>query len=818
MKAQYKLSGEFPLRPPGRFEGTYVDDVTPSQPRPGPAVERFSRALRLLHVAAGEPSYRTLIYQAGRHSPPVTLSSTSLGDWLSGSAVPRDAATVHFLVGLLQSRAVDRRVHYVPQPLEKWLHWHAEARAERQASRGGRPPGLTPTSSKTKPPVGRLIRNCSALDLEVHRSIRVTDDPELVDDLPPYVLRAHDTGLRLAVDSVLAGRSRLVTLVGGASTGKTRACWEALLYLESQMPRTWRVWHPYEPTRAAAAAKSIDRVGPNTVVWLNDASFYLGGQRRSSPEAIGISRSTESVLHERVASGLRAMLTDEARRPVLILATLWPEHWRNLTRRSESGDDMLMQARELIDGTSLRVPDAFTPDELTAIAGIADHRLLIARERAEAGRITQYLAGAPILADRYRHADPAARALLDVAIDATRLGAMSSMSEDLLRRATSSYLDDHDWDMANDDWMEAALDYTTERCLGARGPLSRVRPRADISEPSSYRLADYLEQTGGRARAGSFPPEQFWDALLDTVTESSRLIVFAESAEYCGRIGIASKIYKTMTERGDPTAMIRLAEIYRRLKRPEDAISLARQAVAKGSTEGLRWLAARRQEADDLDGAEALCQQAADLGDELARQWLDDVYQKGYEGDIALLRLRSESVDDGTADAATIDYRGLVSAALNEDREVALPDARAAAAQGYTLPLFTIAEQCLNKGDVATATDLLVEAADWGDTGALWLLAEMRALAGDMAAAVTLVRKAAELGDTDPFDWLAELSAVMGDLTEGASLYIESANRGSNYKALIGLADIRRMLEDPEGAARIETFGIDARGGPGSPI
>lgn len=86
--------------------------------------------------------------------------------------------------------------------------------------------------------------------------------------LSGYVQRSHDGTLADAVHDVVQGRSRLVVLVGTSSTGKTRACWEAVQPLAEQQ---WRLWHPVDPTRAEAARNSLHRVGPRTVVWLNEA-------------------------------------------------------------------------------------------------------------------------------------------------------------------------------------------------------------------------------------------------------------------------------------------------------------------------------------------------------------------------------------------------------------------------------------------------------------------------------------------------------------------------------------------------------------------
>ncbi|MEV5877463.1 helix-turn-helix transcriptional regulator [Streptomyces sp. NPDC052101] len=92
--------------------------------------------------------------------------------------------------------------------------------------------------------------------------------------LSGYVEREHDRVLADAVQEVTAGRSAMVVLVGTSSTGKTRACWEAVQPLAGL---GWRLWHPFDPTRAEAALEDLQRVGPRTVVWLNEAQHYLGG-------------------------------------------------------------------------------------------------------------------------------------------------------------------------------------------------------------------------------------------------------------------------------------------------------------------------------------------------------------------------------------------------------------------------------------------------------------------------------------------------------------------------------------------------------------
>lgn len=139
-------------------------------------------------------------------------------------------------------------------------------------------------------------------------------------------------------------------LTGGSSTGKTRACWEALRHL----PDGWRVWHPFDPTRPEAALAAIEQLAPHTVVWLNEAQHYL---------------LTTSDLGERLAAKLRTLLADPGRAPVLVLGTVWPEYWRTLTLQPEPGcEDPHAQSRALLAGHDLPVPLAFSETDLRALA------------------------------------------------------------------------------------------------------------------------------------------------------------------------------------------------------------------------------------------------------------------------------------------------------------------------------------------------------------------------------------------------------------------------------------------------------------------
>ena len=88
--------------------------------------------------------------------------------------------------------------------------------------------------------MGRPLKEVTdPFDLEVHRPVQPEDAPPGLPVLPPYVPREHDEALGQVVRAAADGRSGIAVLVSGSSTGKTRACWEALAPLRDRDP-PWR--------------------------------------------------------------------------------------------------------------------------------------------------------------------------------------------------------------------------------------------------------------------------------------------------------------------------------------------------------------------------------------------------------------------------------------------------------------------------------------------------------------------------------------------------------------------------------------------------
>lgn len=100
---------------------------------------------------------------------------------------------------------------------------------------GGDARPLAAAGPEATVPVGRPLEEVTdPFALEVHRPMEADGQPPGLDLLPAYLPRAHDRALAGVVQAAAGGASGVAVLVGGSSTGKTRACWEALTLLRGK--------------------------------------------------------------------------------------------------------------------------------------------------------------------------------------------------------------------------------------------------------------------------------------------------------------------------------------------------------------------------------------------------------------------------------------------------------------------------------------------------------------------------------------------------------------------------------------------------------
>ncbi|MFI1584501.1 tetratricopeptide repeat protein [Embleya sp. NPDC020630] len=264
------------------------------------------------------------------------------------------------------------------------------------------------------------------------------------------------------------------------------------------------------------------------------------------------------------------------------------------------------------------MPDAFMGtdlDEVRARAG-EDPRLANALASGDDGRVTHFVAGALALLKRYDLAPVGARAVIEAAMDARRLGHGPVLRQAFLEEAADAYLTDHESDTLHNDWFEQALVYASTHVHGTVAPLTRIRPRRRARDTTrnnghqpTYRLADYLEQHAHHTRRRFCPRTSFWDATHEHAHTTEDLLNLADAARARLRLRHAQRLYDKVAAARDPRALMSLAELRDEAGDQEGAERWYREAADAGSTNALSTLGRIREAAGDLDEAERLYHQ-----------------------------------------------------------------------------------------------------------------------------------------------------------------------------------------------------------------
>ncbi|MFD0686011.1 hypothetical protein [Actinomadura fibrosa] len=441
------------------------------------------------------------------------------------------------------------------------------------------------TRTATAPVPGAVrVRDASWRALGVHVPIEVPGaDP---DALPTYVPRDIDerpgTGLRSWLRAA-AGRGGMVVLVGGSSTGKTRCL---LAAVQDVLPDWWLL-HPRDTAELHTLA---DQPPGRLVIWLDELQNYLGG-----------------------ADGLTAATADRLiQAGAVLVATVWPAyHDAHLTASAPvlqniTGDGISRADRYRFERTLLKLAhrihlaERCSPGETdharrladTVNGGAGDPWLRAALRSTDAG-LTQIIAAAPQLLDRWRNGTPYTRALLMAAADAARLGAWlggrlgarfdgrfgarfgvcSPLPVEFLRAAAPGYCSRVERAQAPVNWFEEALDYVTQPLAGAAAALAPTGDGMTMGAITGYQLADYLDQHARTTRADQIPPDSFWTAAA-THAHPTDLHPLGQAAHNRGLYRHAAQLWKNATQHGDHAAAADLVELLRQIhptdSRPAD--------------------------------------------------------------------------------------------------------------------------------------------------------------------------------------------------------------------------------------------------------
>ncbi|MFE1077528.1 tetratricopeptide repeat protein [Nocardiopsis alba] len=555
----------------------------------------------------------------------------------------------------------------------------------------------------------RPVRWWTPQRLGVHAAIpgRTVRPQGAVGEPPHYVPRPHDTSLREKMGAAIedGARPQMLVIRGGSCTGKTRTAYEALT---ATVPDDFDLLFPADADGLLAALEA-DAVGPRTVLWLNEAQEYLDG-----PSG------------ETVAAALLRRLDAEG--PLIVIATLWPDHHQTLTRRSGQGaDDQHGNARELlVQAHYTNVPKTFA-EQLDAVREAARHDPSLAEALETGGAdLTQVLAAGPDLVDHYEH--PAGehgvygRALISAAMDAYRLGVANPLPLGFLEEAAPGYLTDTERADAAPDWFIGALAYARSLIKDTARPLQDVpRPTGMGAQPGVVRLTDFLQQHGRRTRITQCPPAAFWEAARTRMSDPTDLVRLARAAEMRSRYHHSAQLYCAAVDAGYTVALADLAWLREMAGDREGAERLLERAVDAGDPDTLADLARLREMAGDREGAERLLEQAAGAGDTLALE--------------RLARSRE----------------------MAGDREGAERLLEQAAGAGDTLALVALARSRERAGDREGAERLLEQAIAAGHSFALADLAWLRERAGDGEGAERFALQTVNAGYSFSLKQLARL-------------------------------------------------------------
>ncbi|MGW7538639.1 hypothetical protein [Amycolatopsis sp. NPDC054798] len=445
-------------------------------------------------------------------------------------------------------------------------------------------------------------------------------------DLTRYCLRAHDRGLAAVVEAAARGTSGIVTLVGGPATGKKRALWEAVHARDDDghfLLYGWKIWPGLSPRSPEELRESVKGFPKNTVVWIPSAERYL------SPNGNGIGNE--------VAERLRNLLHDPHRAPVLILASLSPEHWHELTAPQAGGVDS-SHVQQLLLGTSLTVPGSFTDTEVARALSSLDPRVSEAAAHAPKGRVIQTVVAIPALRTRCQRLSPAARAMLDFVTEARHAGHSGTMPRALLLQGAQAFLDGPDTDAC----LDTALKELTTPVRGGAAVLVK-EAKTDV-----YRLPPCLDRLYvTEAPEPVLPRASLWPVLLETVAGQDSLAIARE----CERRHLLELSAQFSLKSGLPRALLDLAAMLAKAGRIDEAAAqyrlLARTGggddVEEAINQGANVLFAAGREEDVLDWLGPL----AEAGNRSAALHVAAAHTRCGQPDLALAvhRRRAENGD-----------------------------------------------------------------------------------------------------------------------------------------------------------------------------
>ncbi|MCG5435264.1 tetratricopeptide repeat protein, partial [Micromonospora foliorum] len=575
-------------------------------------------------------------------------------------------------------------------------------------------------------------------------------------DLPSFVDRTKGPQIREWMRHARADGGFLL-LVGDSCVGKTRLLYEAA---RQELP-DFAVLAPDlgDGDLVNTIAEATFDL-PKLIVWLDELQRFLPGPYLSE----GSTPIT--------AATIRRLLN--ACTPVIVMGTLWPTYAALL--RADDPDPNHPDARlprhpgavDILTDRRIHETriDTFTQDECAAAARMAAHDPRLATAVADDDyNVTEALAGARELTDRYERATITQRAVLHAAVDARRVGIQSALGDDLLREAARGYLSRP---YPDDAWYPPALDELTSRERPqdkATAPLLAVSS-SDQRTVIGYTVTDYLLQHLSDRRRTEPIPTLAWQAFGTHTHTRDELTSLADNATSRLRYDQALPLYQRLHDAGHQNAAWNVAHVLARQGRADELRTWANSGNDAAAAE-LALLLAQQGRVDELrnwadsgnaDAAEKLARllasqgvvdelwTRADAGDKYAAEELTRLLAS--QGRVDELR---EWADSGNASASKELARLLAAQGLVDELR-----ARADAGDKYA------ARHCAS---LLAQEDRVDELRDWADSGNEHATDELTELLVEEGR-VDELRDWADSGNVAAADELARLLVQDGRVDE----------------------------------------------------
>jgi len=360
-------------------------------------------------------------------------------------------------------------------------------------------------------------------ELGIKESTRLPDDlPDTADaDLSPtfplYVERDQDHLVRRAIQTSADSGGGIVLLRGEPGSGKSRCLYEAV---RKVLPK-WRLFAPVGDNPSAQVrewARGTD-LG-RTVVWLDEIAGFLGS--------------------DKVPYQVFRDLLDDRQHPVVIVGTIWPNTYADLTAASSSPDGRDYGSRDARLLLKWAPPDRmplepididseFSEEEHSRAVPLAARDPRLDTALAERGHsLAQSLAAAPAIRDRRdRSTSHPGRAVLRACADIQRYlhPEILPVPGPVLRAVALTYMtrSERATTTSSPDWFDNALEWA---CAPVRGsgstPMQALAPADPFAAEGAiegYVVSPFLLRDGPDDPPAELS-EDTWRALADRADDA----------------------------------------------------------------------------------------------------------------------------------------------------------------------------------------------------------------------------------------------------------------------------------------------------------